>query len=440
MESRKKIWYFTFLLVLGVLVVGCGSPGGTQGSGSGSAKSITFWAASNPSQQAFWTGMAKDYMAQHKDITVTVRPIPESPTSEAGIQAALAGGSAPAASENIFTGFAGQLTRDKALVPLDSMPGWSDLIKARHMDQSIQGWKFDDGHNYVLPIYSNAMLFGWRMDILKQIGYDKPPQTYSDIIAMGQKLKQKFPDKFVWARDALAKNTWYERWFDFFMLYDAASGGKSFINGSKVTADDQAATGVLGFFQNLAQKKLLLTQTVNDPFENGVSVMDVIGPWRFTTWAQKYPTLKLNNNYVLTPPPVPDGYTQGQAVKTFADTKGIVIYKQASPDAQAAVWDFVKWVFSDEQHDSKWLQTTSLPPARDDLGTNPTFKAYFDQHPELEAFAQNVPNAIPPIKSSKYTDIQVSLGDDAVVPVVNGQKTPDKAWSDWKTAVQPLLG
>src|SRR5579859_3900166 len=189
MKSPGHIWYVALILALGVAIAGCG--GGGQSSGS--PKSITFWSAPNPPQQVFWTNMAKAYMAQHSDVQITVRAIPESPTSEAGIQAALAGGEGPTASENVFTGFAGQLLNSRAIVPLDQMPGWNDLLKVRNMEQTIQGWKFADGHYYVLPMYTNAMLFGWRMDILKQIGYNTPPRTYSQVIAMGEKLNKKSP-------------------------------------------------------------------------------------------------------------------------------------------------------------------------------------------------------------------------------------------------------
>ena len=439
MKLETMIRYGILILTTSVLLAAC-SAGGAGVSTATSSTNVTFWAAPNPPQQAFWANMAKAYMAQHTDVKITVRAIPESPSSEAAIQAALAGGTGPTASENIFTGFSGQLISDQAIIPLDQMPGWNDLIKARHMNQSITGWKYGDGHTYVLPIYTNAVLVAWRMDILKQLGYDKPPQTYSQVLALGDKLKQKFPDKFVWAHAELTQNTWWQRWFDFFTLYDAASHGQGLVSGNKVSADDQGAISTLTFLQNLAQKKLLLVQTATDPFEAGTSVMSIIGPWQFTYWQQKYPQLKLNDTYALAPPPVPDNYPASQPVKTFADAKGIVIYKQASAAQQQAVWQFVKWVFSDPAHDLQWLQTTSLPSARDDLSTNPTFKAYLDQHPELASFAQNIPNAVPPLTSPKYTDIQVALGDDAVIPVVKGQTTPEQAWQNWKTAVQPLLG
>jgi len=438
MKLRTMIRYGLLVLTTSMLLAACG---GISATGStNSSQSITFWAAPNPPQQAFWSGMAKQYMTQYADVKITVKAMSESPSSEAAIQAALAGGTGPTASENIFTGFAGQLMNDQAIVPLDQMPGWNDLITARHMNQSIASWKYSDGHTYVLPIYTNAVLLAWRLDLLKQLGYDQPPRTYSQVMDLGTKLKQKFPDKFIWARGELTQNTWWQRWFDFFTLYDAASNGQSLISGNKVSANDQSAINTLSFMRDLAQKKLLLTQTAIDPFETGTSMMSIIGPWQFTYWQQKYPQLKLNKTYALAPPPVPDSYPAGLAVKTFADAKGIVIYKQASAAQQQAMWQFVKWVFSDPAHDLLWLQTTGLPSARDDLSSNTVFKAYLDQHSELASFAQNIPNAVPPLTAPKYTDIQVALGDDAVIPVVKGQIAPDTAWENWKKAVQPLLG
>jgi multiple sugar transport system substrate-binding protein len=438
MKSTKLTWSVALIFLLSIVIAGCGG-GSSSSSGSSSSTSITFWAAPNPPQQAFWSAMAKAYMASHSGVQITVTAMPESPTSEAAVQAAIAGGTAPTASENIFSGFASTLVNDQAVVPLDQMPGWNDVIQARHMTQTIQGWKFGDNHTYVLPLYTNAMLVGWRMDILKQIGYNTPPQTFSQILAMGQKLKQKFPDKFVWANNALVQDTWWQRWFDFFIFYNAASHGQSFVNGTQLTADDQAAVATLQFFNQLEQNKLLLTQNVTDPFETGVCVMQVIGPWTFPTWAQKYPNLKYNDTYTLTPPPVPDGYPAGQPVKTFADAKGVVIYKQASQEQQMAAWQFIKWVLSDPQHDLQWLQKTNLPPARDDLSTNSLFTTFFNQNPELAPYAQEIPYAIPPMKNPNYVNLQTALGDDALLPVIKGQKAPEQAWNDWKSAAQPML-
>lgn len=178
-----------FVLVASLLS-GCGTSTKSENEASQTSKegvvTIDFWAAPNPPQQTFWKQMAEEFSKVNPNIKVNVSPMPETPSSEAGIQAALAGGNAPTISENISRGFAAQLVDSKALVPLDSMDGWNDIIKSRNMEDTIQAWKFADGHQYVLPIYSNAMLFAWRIDILKQLGYDEPPKTYSQIIELGK--------------------------------------------------------------------------------------------------------------------------------------------------------------------------------------------------------------------------------------------------------------
>ena len=114
--------------------------------------------------------MAKQYMKENEDVKINVSPMPESPSSEAGIQSAIAAGNAPAISENISRGFAAQLAGSSAVVPLDEFDGYDELLKNRKMEETISTWKFADDHQYVLPIYSNAMLFGWRTDILKDLG------------------------------------------------------------------------------------------------------------------------------------------------------------------------------------------------------------------------------------------------------------------------------
>lgn len=399
---------------------------------------IDFWAAPNPPQQKFWKEMADEFSKAHPNIKIHVSPMPESPTSEAGIQAALAGGNAPVISENISRGFAAQLSDSQALVPLDTMDGWTDIIKNRHMENTISSWKFADGHQYVLPIYSNAMLFAWRKDILKELGYNEPPKTYSQMIELGKKLKAKYPDKYVWANPDLADPTWWKRWFDFFMLYNAASNGNKLVEGKKFVGDDKAGVQTLAFLESLAKNKLLLTSKSTDPFETGLSVWTTVGPWTFSTWKSKYPELKLDETYVLAPPPVPDGMST-ENVNTFADTKGLVIYAQAAPEKQKAAMEFIKWVYSKPENDLKWLDITNLPPARDDLNNNEQFKAYLKNHPELEPYAVSISNAVPPIDNPNFNDIQTAIGQKAVNPVVSGQIGAQQAWNAMKQAIQGVL-
>jgi multiple sugar transport system substrate-binding protein len=397
-----------------------------------------FWASSNPPQQAYWQKMAKAYEQTNSKVKINVSVIKESPSSEATIQAAIAGGSAPTISENINRGFAAQLAASKALVPLDTLTGFNDIITTRKMSSTIQPWKFADGHQYVLPIYSNAMLFGWRLDLLKELGYNTPPQTYSEIMAVNAKLKAKYPDKYFWAKADLADPTAWKRWFDFFMIYNAASNGNKFIEGNKFVGDDKAGVATLKFIDDLRKNKGVLAQNVADPFETGTSLFIDLGPWTFTNWAEKFPNMKYNENYTLSMPPVPDG-VDPKTSKTFADTKGLVIYASATKEQQAAALDFVKWVYSDPKNDAQWFDQTKLPPARDDLTTNDSFKAILDKNPQLKPYAENVPNAVPPMDNPKFNDLQTIIGQEAWNKVVRGEIDPATGWANMKKAIEGAL-
>jgi multiple sugar transport system substrate-binding protein len=401
---------------------------------------ITFWSAPNPSQEVFWRQMAEAYMATHPGVKITVSPMPETPTSEAGILAAIAGGVAPTASENVFVGFGSELVKSKAIVPWNTFPEWEELVKARNISSTIKAWEFPDGNYYIIPMYVNAMLVAWRIDILRELGYERPPRTYSEVLALGERLKAKYPDKFLWLRSELEVPTWWQRWFDFFVFYYAASKGKPLITGNAITADDKAAVEVLRFFKTLRDKKLLITEPLAQGFEVGKTVMTVLGPWTFPWWKENYPELVYGETFVLTPPPVPDWYPAEEPVYTFADAKGVVLYAQATAEQQKAMWDFIRWVLSDPEHDLAWVKVTGMLPARDDVGTNSLFTAYINEkEPALLPYAESIAFAVPPIAHPQFVEIQERMGLECIYPVLTGELTPEKGWEAWKATIKDLL-
>jgi multiple sugar transport system substrate-binding protein len=438
MKKAASILFAASLTVAGLAACSTGNKEQNSGTDKNGVTTIEFWAAPNPTQQVYWKEVAEEFTKENPKIKVNVSPMKESPTSEASIQSAIAGGSAPTISENINRGFAAQLSESKALVALDELEGWDEVKESRNMTETMKGWEFADGHQYVLPIYSNAMLFGWRLDILKELGYNEPPKTYSEMLDVAEKLKAKYPDKYLWAKADLADPTAWKRWFDFFMLYDAASNGNKFVEGTKFTGEEKAGEQVLGLMDDLRKADALLTRQSKDPFESGLGIFVDVGPWTIPYWEEKFPELKFNETFTLAAPPVPDGMDT-ENVKTFADTKGLVIYASATKEQQKAAMEFINWVYANPENDLKWLEKTSLPPARDDLTTNDTFKAFFDKNPALQPYAAAVPNGIPPMDNSKYNDIQTFIGQHAFNPVVKGEKDPKTGWKDMQKAIEGAL-
>ncbi|MGM0125677.1 multiple sugar transport system substrate-binding protein [Enterococcus sp. AZ194] len=438
MKMKKMIFGITAVLAGTMLLAGCGnkSDGSNSESKDGKTK-ITFWAAPNPTQLKYWQEMATDFEKQNDDITVEVTQMKESPSSEATIQSAIASNTAPTLSENINRSFAAQLAASQAILPLEKQSQFDTIVEARNMSKTIDSWKFSDGNQYVLPVYSNPILFGWRLDLLKELGFDEAPKTYSELLKVVDKVKET--DKALWAKKDLADPTAWMRWFDFFPLYDAASKGASFVEGNKFSADEDAMKEVLDLMSTLAEAKVIRTGEATDPFENGDSIMIDLGPWTFPNWKEKYPELKFGENYTVTTPVVPDALADTENVSTYADAKGIVMYAQATEKEQAAAMEFLKFVYADENNDMKFLEMTSLIPARDDATENDAFKAYFEENPVMKVYAENVPYAVPAMDNEKYNDIQQAFGEQTWVPVVRGEKDASSAVKDAKKAVEGAL-
>ena len=177
------------------------------------------------------------------------------------------------------------------------------------------------------------------------------------------------------------------------------------------------------------------------PLKSGNSVWSELGPWTFSSWRENYPRPDLGRRVCLDRPARSRRYAaEGEPVYTFADAKGLVFFAGAPEDARAAAWEFVKWVYSDPQHDLTWFQTTNLPPTRDDVSSNQVFSSFLNENPALVQYAEEIPYAVPPIVNQNYSDIQTALSDEGLIPAVKGDKTPEQAWEDAKTAMQGLLG
>lgn len=439
----KLVKVLSAAAILATSVLMLAACGDKDASSNSDKTTITFWAAPNPTQVKYWKEMATQFHKKNPDITVKVSQMKESPSSEATIQSAIASGTAPTLSENITRSFAAQLAKSKAIVSLNTdattKAKMSELISDRNMTKTIDSWKFANGSQYVVPVYSNPMLVGWRLDSLKALGINTVPKTYSDVKAVETALKAKKSKQVVYANPTVIDPTAWQRWFDFFPFYDAASDGSGFISGKKFVGDKKAGVEAFTFVQDLYKNKQLITKKTTDPFETKMSLMNIIGPWTFPNWAEKYPDLKSGKNYTITSVPVPDSMKGNQNVKTYADAKGVVLYAKSTTAQKKAAMEFIDFTMGNVKNDVKLLDTTSLLPARDDASSNSAFTTYFEKNPEMKVYAKNVPNAIPAMDNADYNDLQEKLGNEGWIPAVKGEKTPTKAWDDMAKAIKGAL-
>ena len=394
---------------------------------------VNLWTAPNPQQEAYWKGVVDDWNATHPDIQIEWQVIPAGASSEEILLTAIATGTAPDISTNIFSGFAAQLVSSGAAVAFDEefIDFW-DVVEGRKMQSILEkGWGYK-GHYYVLPIYNNAMRYWWSKSLLEEAGMSEAPRTYSDVLALCQAISK--PGERYGIGFPSYKN-WWDRWFGYLTLYYAASGGDSYLDleTNEVLFDDEAGMAVLSFMDDVFRSGCAPTEQLESPMQNELVAGWVMGPWSIIPTAEQYPDYE----YVVAPPPVPDDFPEGEPVYTFADTKGMVMFTQSQHKAEA--WEFIKWYFADIEHDVGWLEATNMPVVREDITTNPAFDDYWADHSVVKKYAEGVPYSVPPALIAATIEVQRIMGREMIEPIWFGTKGPDQAMADGVTAVEDYL-
>lgn len=436
MKIKKTMALFMAAVLGTAALTGCGSSAGeaeapaTETDAAGGTLEVEFWTAPQQVQYAFWESKAQAFnetntQVNGQTVQVKVQMMPESPSSEAGIQNAIATGTAPAVSENINRGFAATLAASDAVYDLSQEDWFNEVVEARQMGDTMDSWAINGGQ-YVFPVYVNPMVWQWNMDALAVFGYSEAPTTVADL----QDIMSQWEDKseelaavgvtHSFYRPSLTRSDlYYDRWHDFMMPYDAISQGKTIVEGSTLTMDKESAVKameVIGTFGNTIQQgELSSIWTEGTP-----SVLVTINaPWEISLYQENNKVY--GEDYIYGPALVEK---EGDTPYCFADSKGLTFYKteNISEDEHQGAVEFVKWVYNAEnsaQTDLEWTQATMMLPVRGDLNENETFAGIMSENPELAALAQWVPYAMPGLASDKDADIWTAFTEAAMAPYIN---------------------
>ncbi|AGB78331.1 carbohydrate ABC transporter substrate-binding protein, CUT1 family [Enterobacteriaceae bacterium strain FGI 57] len=390
---------------------------------------IKMWVAPNENEEAFWNTMVKEWNKDPSHTPVEFTTIPAANSSEEAIMNALASGTEPDLSSNIFIGFASQLDEIGQTEDLSKMPGYDDLIKNRQMTNIVPAWKLN-GKQTVLPIYVNPIVWWWRGDLLKQYGFDHVPTRYDELYQLAEKRAQ---DNNGYTIQLTAGKNWWERWFDLIPLYYAQSGGQSYLVDNKAQFNDPSGLAVLTFMGKVFNSKWSSYDftSADDPLASGQVLASARGPWDLARYRKQYP--EVLKSIQIGPMLTEKGTAHPH---TFGDSKGMVIFSSSKHKAEA--WAFMQWVFNNAEHDRTWLELTGMPPARADLLSNPTFVSYFDKNPLEKEIASYVDVALPPVATTQTTEIQRSM-TQMLEEVIFNNTDPVKALEKSTQEINTLL-
>ena len=424
-----------FLGIVGVIFAGCTHT-------EDSNRPLTFWCSNNAGEITFAKEFTNQWLKQRPDKPLRYQPIPEGQSSEEIILASVVGKTTPDIYANMWQGNVEMYAKAGVLVPLDTLKGFREFIVSRCDSAVIREITSTDGHIYQVPWKVNPFMLFCNTRAINALHAAEPPYTYSSYFDAGKQFKRDNDgDGYVdqWLGYTEVKAIWYQRLFNFYPLYLAASHGAPLITKgsdgqSHAAFNNQYAVEVFRFLQTLykdnyfAKERLSATR---DPFLAQRIATQFTGPYtvgfleKFKDPGFEYGTYTM---------PVPD--THKGPVYTYGDPKNIVIFNTCR-DPQAA-WEFVKTLV-DKSGDLRLMELTKQFPNRKNIDTDPYFSSFLSQNPRLLPFAKQSRY----IKGVDNSDVIVEIFDiisqEYEACVIFNKKTPETAIADAAKAVDILL-
>jgi len=425
------------LLVGGLLLAGCYRPEPTPGPENDRVR-LVYWTAPNPDELALARELVAEWTAANPDVEVIVQPIPAGQSSEEVLLAAVAASTTPDLCSNIWPGIVEDFVEAGALVALDRFPDFDSLLAARIPETVRELFRSRDGHFYQLPWKTNPVMMFYNARLLREAGFERPPRTYGEYLEAARRITidtdgDGLIDRWMGYRDI--RPIWWQRYFDYYAFYIAASGGRTlFDRQGRLAVDTAASNRVFDFFAHLyamgAFPKAVWT-SAGSRFLKGQLATDFTGPWHLI-WLEKHapPTL----TYDVAPIPVPDNH-EGP-VYTYGDYKNIVIFSTTRhPDV---AWRLARFLVSREA-DRRLLERTRQIPVRRGLLDDPYFAPVFERYPLLRRFAEQAAYTRSVDSAPDLKEILDAFAQEFEAAAVFGVRSPAEATRRALRRIQMIL-
>ena len=349
---------------------------------------LTYWPAANPPETRLAMKLATQWNAENPDVQVSVQPLPAGRSSEEVLLAAIVAKATPDVSSNVSSALLARLVRAGGVVRLDNRVATSARLEERTNSAMLASLRLPDSGIYAFPWKTNPEMLMYNVDLLAAAGV-RPPRTHTELLRAFKRLTRDTdgdgrPDR--WGLWATLKTTWYERFYDFYPLYLASSGGETLVVNGKVVFENEAAVAALELFRRgFAEGGLPHSNFAigRDPFIDGTVAMKIIGPW----FLKELNELKVRDlHFDVVPIPTSDS-TDPDKRFAFADLRSIAIFSTTKHPDEAA--RFVAYLTSPAA-DRLLLEEASQLPYRRGLATDPRFAASLRTWPTLSTYAKYV--------------------------------------------------
>jgi multiple sugar transport system substrate-binding protein len=426
MSFRKLYWCIIFLLFL------------TQSckSGKNKNKDLLFWCSNNNQEIKLCDTLTATWNRNNPSVPIRIQPIPEGQSSEEVILAAVVGKTTPDIYANMWQGNVEMYAHAHVLIPLDTLKGFLNFIKERCNSNVIKEITSSDGHIYQVPWKVNPIMTIYNKNLFAANGVEFLPKTYSSYLQAAQTFKDNNSNKLTTKRFGYTevKPIWYQRLFNYYPLYLAASGGSSLVANNKAVFNNKYSIEVFRFLQTLYTHDYFSKESSgssSDPFVAQMIATKWTGPWEIP-----YLNNIADRNFAFDyyPPVVPDDHAG--PVYTYADPKNIVVFNTCKNPQTA--WNFIETLIN-KKGDLQLLEVTGQLPRRKNLESDNFYRDYFKRNPMMVTFAKQIPFLKGVDNCEEIVEVLDIISQEYEACVVYGRKTPEKAIADAESAVNILL-
>lgn len=408
--------FASFLLI-------CCSGEHEQRASSGAFIELTYWPAPNQQEVRLADSLVTKWNRLHPGIRVRMQPIPVSQSTEEVLLAAIAGKTTPDVCSNIWPGALHEYTRAGGLLALDRFADFDSVASRRTPLDLLHTFRSDDGHFYQMPWKTNPVMMFYNKRLLREAGVNDVPRTYTQYLVAGaQVTRDRDGDGQidVWMGERDIRPIWWQRLFDFYPFYIAASGGRTLFADGTVAFENRHAEQVMAFFQACYARRLFPRTFFQggDPFLLEKKATHFSGPWEVAAIEKFAPQM----DYGVAPLPVPDDHDG--PVYTYGDFKNIAIFATTKHPQEA--WEFVKFLIQAE-HDALLLEICHQMPVRGDLLSNPLFRQYFHARPVMRQFAEQATRTRGVDAAPDLKEILDAIAQEYEACAVYGVRTPAEA-------------
>ena len=402
-----------------------------------SSVTIDFWCSSNPQEIKWAKAVVGEWNRARKDIIVNLQPLPASRSTEEALLAAIAAKTTPDVCANIYPGVVTQFVAAGGLYRMDRLSDFIPFMEERLPQDIMEQHRSPDGHFYQVPWKGNPIMLAYNAKMLKEAGVDPASlRTYSGFLKAAEKLTlDRDGDGRIdqWMIYLNIEPIWWQRFFDFYTLYIAASGGRTLIEGIKAAFNNEAGVAAMGFLAELFKGGYAPKSTFpGDVFLQEKIATYITGPFAIPFWESMKPK---GFEYDFVHIPIPDFYS-GKEVWTYSDPKNIGIFQTCKHPEEA--WEFVKFMLN-EKNDAMFLAMTSQMPYRKNLDEIEDFSSIAKKQPHLAKFmvqsryTQGADNVKP------LVEIYDAIAEEYQYCAVLGKETPEEAMEIAEERVNEIL-